>query len=911
MAESNPTQVILTDDGIKIIEAQSTADNATSGVTDLNNPNLMSVIEKQNNVSQFAGLTSQYNVIVQNAKDEGIDTTAVTVAYNNLNHFMTDILADPNHASDVNRVTYKKYQDAYNEELSNLQNALQNNANNKFASAASASSEAATMASQAFSAADSAYSYANSELATQSSAVAKAQSAADSAFSQAKTAIDNGQATSQAVTDLKGGSTLTIAQLGNGLAEKVSNSEYTSYKEQTASQIGKMVTNDTFTAYQQTTAELISEKVATKDFSSYKDQTAKDISSKVESKDFNSYKQQTDQAIESKVDNGDFSSYKNQTANDINLRVATKDLIDQINIQAGNTLISSSGQLTLSGKNIYFDSTNPVIIPSANISELLVGKKLTAADISANTFTTNNGTFTVDKDGAVVASNLTIRGVTNLVYNAALLGANGSYIPGWSISNNGICWSNVMHDGVPSIGFNANTGAGVWANFAQTKLHPLNGATGQPFSASVWFKEDGSDTSLKYQFTLAFFDSNGNRINGGSVGDTWYGIGSGQDWRYITIDNAFPPSNAVYVGLQYWAYNGHGNACFSSPMLTQTAQSTGYQPDTGNVVSAGEIDGSVINGSTINGTTINTPNLNLGDNGQITGAYSVSDDTGWFQPINGSGSLAIAHGYIQSTANIIYYNKILNGIGGDKWGHWASSTQFVPAPDQAHPDTGNIAESTLTPAFLKLDIFSADKSAVNSRVYIDGTGLYINDGGTQAVSAMLSDYELLSSGMAYLNGGIRMKQETSFTFGNLAMNGYHTIAMLDGSPLYFTNNANGASSPIEIVAKTFTKSSRLSIKHDITPLSTDESSRLLNAIDVEKFRYAHEDATYKYQYGGVIDDVNSLGSKQYSMPPELLSEDGTGINLDSLTGVLVKRLQDQDKTIGELSMRLTRLEIEK
>ncbi|WP_253953714.1 hypothetical protein [Pediococcus ethanolidurans] len=312
----------------------------------------------------------------------------------------------------------------------------------------------------------------------------------------------------------------------------------------------------------------------------------------------------------------------------------------------------------------------------------------------------------------------------------------------------------------------------------------------------------------------------------------------------------------------------------------------------------------------IHGATINAPVLNLGDNGQLTASYSVNDPTGYFQPINGTGSLHMDHGYIQSTANIIYYNKLLSGIGGNKWGHWESSTQFIPAPDQAHPDTSNVAESTLTPAFLKLDIFNADKSSVNSRAYIDGTGLYINDGQSQSITSMLSDYELLSSGMAYLNSGIEMKKSASFTFGNLVLNGYHTIAMLDGKAINFTS-ATSHGSPIEVKAKTFTKLSQLSIKHDITPLSTAESSRLLNAIDVEKFRYTHDGATFKYQYGGVIDNVNSLGSKQYSMPPELLNEDGTGINLDSLTGILIKRVQDQDKMIGELSMRLTRLEMEK
>ncbi|MGP9054495.1 phage tail protein [Lactiplantibacillus plantarum] len=402
----------------------------------------MSVIEKQNNIGQFAGLTSQYNVIIQNAKDDGIDTTAVTTAYNDLNKFMADILEDPDHASDVDRVTYKKYKDAYNEELANLQNALQNNANSKFTSAASATSQAASTANDAKSAADSAYDYASSEMTVQSNATAKAQSTADSAFSQAVTAINTGQATSQAVTDLKDGSTLTIAELGSGIADKISNSEYASYKYQTASQMAELVTDGAFSAYQQTTKDLISSKVANSDFSSYKDETASAIDSKVASSAFATYKDQTAEAISSKVDNGDFSTYKNQTANDINLKVSTKDLIDQINVQAGKTLISSSGQLTLSGKNIYFDSANPVIIPNANIDTVLVGKKLTAADISANTFTTNNGTFTVYKDGSITAKNMTLTGgtLTSPTINASTINSatiNGTTFNAGDIDNNG------------------------------------------------------------------------------------------------------------------------------------------------------------------------------------------------------------------------------------------------------------------------------------------------------------------------------------------------------------------------------------------------------------------------------------------------------------------------------------------
>lgn len=408
MAESNATQVILTDDGIKIINAQDTADNAASQ----------------------AGNADSSALIAQSMANVAKEAADSTYAY----------------------------------------------ANSEIAVQSNATAKAQSTADSAFSQAQAVGSQASAEINSNSKATAKAQSTADNAFSQATTAIDNGKVTSQAVTELKDGSKLTIADLENELATKVANSEYASYKDQTASQIGQMVTNGAFSAYQTTTADLIAQKVATKDFSAYQATTAKSIDSKVSSNDFNTYKTQTADLIDdkvssseyasdktqtaseiadrvsnsafstyqtqtasqiaSKVDNGAFSTYKTQTAglisqkvatkdfsayqattaksidskvessdfntyktqtadeisskvsstdynsqvtqfnNAINLRVAKDDLIDEINLQAGNTLISSSGQLTLSGKTIYFDTDNPVIIPSANITGTLTGKNI-------------------------------------------------------------------------------------------------------------------------------------------------------------------------------------------------------------------------------------------------------------------------------------------------------------------------------------------------------------------------------------------------------------------------------------------------------------------------------------------------------------------------------------------------------
>ncbi|QBA77620.1 phage tail protein [Lactiplantibacillus plantarum] len=945
MAESNATQVILTDDGLKIIKAQSTADSAAGGVTNLNDPNLMSVIEKQNNIGQFAGLTSQYNVIIQDAKDDGIDTTAVTTAYNNLNEFMAGILADPSHASDIDRVTYKKYQDAYNEELAKIQSAFQNNANNKFTSAANATSQAASTASQAFSAADSAFSQAqaigsqvDSSMAVQSTATAKAKSTADSAFSQAKTAIDTGQAASQAVTALKDGSTLTIAQLGSGLAEKVSNSEYASYKNQTASQIGELVTDGAFSAYSQATARLISATVATSDFDSYKDQTAKDISSKVESSAFESYKKQTDEAIEDKVSSADYTSDKKQTAemiqtlvskspsniikdggfnsaivgqvpsgwdfsnvgqiatnsdnasglvatgrsvlqinsqissnsdtfygdwfdvqtgdqfytefkarwsnmsqkgtiligletcdansgnlqwlsgastsspntwtkytgiatvganatrariwvswqgssaaneavfvtdlvvrptystqsdinqlsHDINLRVTKDDLIDQINIQAGKTLISSSGQLTLAADTIYFDTNSPVIIPSANIGSLLVGKTLTAANISANTFSTNNETFTVDSNGAITAKNMTLIGgtLTSPTINTSTI--NGSTINGTTFHGGDI----ISH-------YN-NT-----AGYYPMTITPDGTYKSTYFDNAVGLQSSVESGAIAYKYRSM--------------------IGNGQ---YLAYDSVI---NGQGLDLQS-GYTSAKDTTFSNPVST----TTGYV-----IVNAND------------GITLH------GDNQQITFNGTSADTTP-------KGVIITPYGNINpnGTQNIWY--------------------------------VGN------------------NMSMKTASFGMDGSGTY------------------------------NIQFNRSLDIGNFNINTYHTITSSDNGPIHF-NRANG--NPVDIYASTvnydsLVKSSLLSVKRDVRKADTAYWAQLVNSIDLATYQYKSDDNTSHLRLSSIVDDVNK--TKQWQLPDVFISrdEDGKlcGVDDSVLLNATLATVQEQQKEIDQLNGHLLELE---
>ena len=138
---------------------------------------------------------------------------------------------------------------------------------------------------------------------------------------------------------------------------------------------------------------------------------------------------------------GGQDSMISQMSGDINLRVTKDDLVDQFNLQAGKTLISSSGQLTLSGKNVFIDSNDPVIMKSANIDRILVDKQLKAADIEANTFSTNNGTFTVKQDGSITAKNMTLNGgkLYSPIINASTINSstiNGTTFNGGDRINN-------------------------------------------------------------------------------------------------------------------------------------------------------------------------------------------------------------------------------------------------------------------------------------------------------------------------------------------------------------------------------------------------------------------------------------------------------------------------------------------
>ncbi|WP_196241607.1 phage tail protein [Lactiplantibacillus plantarum] len=829
MAESNATQVILTDDGIRIINAQNTADNAASGVANLNDPNLMSVIEKQTQAAQYAGLTSQYNVILARAKDASISTTALTTAYTNLSAFMTAILTDTTKDSDVNRDTYKSLTGAYNTALSNVQNALNDSFNtdidnmqSSVSVASQAASSAAIVASQATSTGNNA-----SQVASQAASAANQASADYTALSAG---VEDGS-----VVHITTKTVIDAAVIG--------------------------------------TAEI------------------------------------TDAAITD-------AKMGNISANHIITGSIDASKVTVAKLDAGNI---TTGTLSTDRLNV-----GKLSALSANLGDVTTGS-LKGVDIVANTFSTPNGSFTTDANGNVVASNLTIRGVTNLVYNAALLGNSGTYpntkVPGWNLFTKGYYSNATLHDGVPSIGFNSSTGSGTWVTFAQSKLYPLNGLTGQPYSASVWFIDDGSEAAMKYQFTLAFFDANGNRLASGYAGNTWNGNPTSQGWTYKTINNIISPNTAVYVAIQYWAYNGTGHALFSSPMLTQTAQSTGYQPDTGNVVSAGEIDGSVINGSTINGTTFNAGDI-------ISSTYNTSRfypttitpaglvATTGFNSMDGlrtemsAGSFVTKYRAIHSSSN--QYEAYDGVFSGDELALNSGFTNGIDMGFQQSVSGNQLTGQVLLSPLNGIHLWGSTQSIHFSGLQMNGTGITMNSYGNILADQGSTWWRVVDfSGKEIANFGTDVAGSNAIEFnreldiGNFHINTGHTFTSWDKGAIHFAKGGGGAAD-IYAGAVNYTslvKSSLLSVKKDVRKADTAYWAQLVNSIDLATYQYKTDDNASHIRLSSIVDDVND--TKQWQLPDVFINrdEDGklNGVDDSVLLNATLATVQEQQKEIDQLN----------
>jgi F0F1-type ATP synthase membrane subunit b/b' len=103
MAESNAAQVILTDDGLKIIKAQNTADEAVGNVNDINSDNKLTPSEKLKLKQEYDKDVELYNIDIEQLKSVDLPTAELETAMSNLTDFVTPLFKEMNRTSTVDR----------------------------------------------------------------------------------------------------------------------------------------------------------------------------------------------------------------------------------------------------------------------------------------------------------------------------------------------------------------------------------------------------------------------------------------------------------------------------------------------------------------------------------------------------------------------------------------------------------------------------------------------------------------------------------------------------------------------------------------------------------------------------------------------------------------------------------------
>ncbi|KZU44945.1 carbohydrate binding domain-containing protein [Lactiplantibacillus plantarum] len=912
MAESNATQVILTDDGIKIIKAQNTADNAAS-------------------------------------QAENADSAAL-IAQSTANAAKS--AADSNY----------------------------NYANSEIAVQSNATAKAQSTADNAFSQAQAIGSQASAEISSNSTATAKAKSTADNAFSQATTAIDNGKVTSQAVTDLKDGSKLTIADLENGLATKVANSDYASYKVQTASQIAQKVDNGAFSAYQTTTADLIAQKVATKDFSAYQATTAKSIDSKVSSNDFNTYKTQTADLIDDKVSSSEYASDKTQTASEIADRVSNS-AFSTYQTQTASQIAQKVDNGTFSA---YQTTTAGLIAQKVATSDFSAYQATTAKEISSKVESSDFQTYqTQTKD--MIASKVSKSDANN----ANLIPYSSNFttpLTGWTLMNWGATDRKLL---VTTHTFYQNgTGALLYLNTAQngtaaagSNRFPLSPNTTYTFQFKAFASSNVVGANV-YLLTRTYGSTNDydivhglftNLVTSPSHIDQYtvtFTTGANDNEGYIRVDN-IGSNNSASSGLFFtelklelggvatpYVYGGQdsmisqmsddinlrvtkdglidqiniqaGNTLISSSGQLTLAADTIYFDTKKPVIIPNANITDTLNGKTFHdGDIINDANntsnfypFTIEPTGKASTTLFNSMDAlrtemsggglrTMYRAINSSGSQYEAYDG-NFSGDIISLNSGFTNGKDMSFSQSVSGNQL----------TGQVVLSPLN----GIHLWGSTQSIHFSGLQMNGTGITMNSYGNILADQGSTWWRVVDfSGKEIANFGTDVAGSNAIEFnreldiGNFHINTGHTFTSWDKGAIHFAKGGGGAAD-IYAGAVNYTslvKSSLLSVKRDVQKADTAYWAQLVNSIDLATYQYKTDDNTSHLRLSSIVDDVNV--TKQWQLPDVFISRDENGrlngVDDSVLLNATLATVQEQQKQIDqlnghnmELEARLNKLE---
>lgn len=198
------------------------------------------------------------------------------------------------------------------------------------------------------------------------------------------------------------------------------------------------------------------------------------------------------------------------------------------------------------------------------------------------------------------------------------------------------------------------------------------------------------------------------------------------------------------------------------------------------------------------------------------------------------------------------------------------------------------------------------RSELFGRVDIDSTGIVIGTTWND-----IKQTHLNSDGEVFVGGELNSLDGIKAGGRNDGYKHNCSISPTSGSVIYFHNKADKTIDihAGDIVSHGHTIKSTLSSKRSISDISTAAALAKINATNIRRWQYKDDDNS-KIHVGPIIDDVNELGNKQYSVPIDLITQAGdeTGFNESNALSMTMAALQELSKRNDQLSQRVTQLE---
>jgi hypothetical protein len=702
MAESNPTQVILTDDGLKIIKAQNTANEAVGNVNDINSDNKLTPSEKLKLKQEYDKDVELYNIDIEQLKSVDLPTTELETAMSNLTDFVTPLFKEMNRTSTVDRDALDSVFTAFatadknaSQAFVNMVQQVADGAKKAGDDAKEAGAKAQKAGEEAKASADQAKADATQAKTDAATAQQKAQSSIDQLnehLPDINEALSTANLVKQSVTKLSDTTEQYHNEYTTGIQNVVKTIDDISIggRNLIKDSSSNVVIDDTVNKQGWAHKAIYSELEVGQEYTFTSSVTVN--TGKAENICVNLYNpttKETTLASNRPIVNGKieytFTAVKDFPqlliyAGTMGGTKGNKVTFNYYQLEKGNKATDWSPAPEDLATSTEVDQINNAIKLKANSSDVTSQINVAIQGVQTDVINkVSNLTTQINQTSDVVQILNTTSGLRNLVYNSSY--ANNA--EGWNMFNKTGYLSTLAvssYNGSPGFGVNVSgKGASTWTQFGQSKFYTLPQpdavAADNTYSGSAMIKiVADSDSTAKLSATIAYFDKSGARISGSK--DMYVTYDKKNTWTLVKFENLPVPSGAQSIAMMFWAYGPKVHGMIAQPMIVFGPKVGPYNSDT---AGQSDITASINNiHMGIKGADGSTSTFNMNNNTIlldankiiISGNTSIQDGTiGTAKIANAAINTAqIADGAINNAkiANASIDDAKINSLNGNK-----------------------------------------------------------------------------------------------------------------------------------------------------------------------------------------------------------------------------------------------------